>query len=80
MPMRGKMADSMYIVLRIAAMAICLLDAPVMTNLPEENSRAVVLGSSIRIVMAAKRFLLYALLGMHPDIISRSILSFFVWM
>jgi len=42
----------------MAAMAICLLEAPVMTNLPEENRRAVVFGSSMRMVMAANLFLL----------------------
>jgi len=42
----------------MAAMDICLLEAPVMTSFPEEKRSAVVLGSSMRMVMAAKRFLL----------------------
>jgi len=58
MPMRGKMADSMYIVLRIAAMAICLLDAPVMISFPDENNSTVVFGASMRMVIAANLFLL----------------------
>ena len=79
-PMCGKMADNMYMVLRIAAMAICLLDAPVMTSFPDENKSAVVFGSSMRMVIAANLFLLYALFGIHPEIISRSILSLLVLM
>jgi len=51
--MCGKMLDSMYMVLRMAVIAICLLQAPVITSFPDENSRAVVFGSSMRTVMAA---------------------------
>ena len=52
MSMRVKMLNSMYM-LRMAAMAICLLQATVMTSLPDEKRRTVVLGLSMRTVMTA---------------------------
>ena len=63
----------MYMVLRIAEMAICLLQAPVITSLPDEKSSAVVLGSSMRTVIAACRHFAYDVSSVCVSLVSTTV-------